>query len=132
VKISLKSALVNTALTILTVVAAVAIGSQLPHLVQQWRGQTRTGDFSAHIAKLPQPVTLYGTSTCPHCQAARAYLTKAGIAFNDQLIDQSQSAREQYSKLDESGVPVLVSQSKLIVGFNAKAYDELLKPASPN
>ncbi|UUZ52643.1 hypothetical protein LP419_25495 [Massilia sp. H-1] len=60
----------NPLLMAATIVAAIALGSQAPRLVREWRGHARSGDFRAHVAGQPARLTLYGTSTCPHCASA--------------------------------------------------------------
>jgi hypothetical protein len=52
-------------------------------------------------------------------------LQEAKIPFNDLIIDKSKLAAESYKKLQEVGVPVLVSADRLVVGFNPKLYAEL-------
>ena len=112
----------------MVVVAAVAglLGSQIPRIYDDWRGNERRGDFSRHVSDQPYAVTLYGTTTCQHCQSARAYLQGAGIAFNDRLVDQSPEAREVFALLEEKGVPVLVFKDRLIVGFRFEQYQQSL------
>jgi glutaredoxin len=70
-------------------------------------------------------LTLYGTTTCPYCAAARKYLHEAGIPFNDIIIDKSQAATKAFRQLNEKAVPVLVSANRLVVGFDRNAYAEL-------
>lgn len=122
-----KSAIINTVLMAVTIAAAIAIGSQAPKLYQKWQGHGRSGDFSEHVANQPQRLTLYGTSTCQYCAQARAFLTKAGIPFNDMVVDKSKRANDLFAKLNERAVPVLVSDKKLIVGFAESEYGELAK-----
>ncbi|MFZ6846153.1 glutaredoxin family protein [Undibacterium sp. RuTC16W] len=126
-KQQIKNWMKNVVLMAVTVTAAIAIGGNLPHFINQWRGPIRSGDFSAHLEKKPHRLTLYGTSTCPHCQSARTFLKQAGIAFNDVLIDESKEAALSFKQLHEGGVPVLVSQNKMVVGFDENAYDEIIK-----
>lgn len=125
----LKSALVNIALTVATIAAAVAVGTQAPRLYHAWKGNTRSGNFAEHVANQPQRLTLYGTTTCPYCAKARDYLNSAGIPFNDRMIDKSKEAEMLYAKLEENAVPVLVSDNKLIVGFHEKDYAALTNSA---
>ncbi|QYF95486.1 glutaredoxin family protein [Massilia sp. PAMC28688] len=120
----------NVVLMAVTIAVAIAVGSQLPGLYSKWQGPSRSGDFSAHVDKLPQRVTLYGTTTCQYCQTARDYLKQAGIPFNDQVIDTSPSASTMFEQLSETSVPVLVVRDKLIVGFNATEYHRFLKAAA--
>nr|WP_295785339.1 glutaredoxin domain-containing protein [Rhodoferax sp.] len=126
-KLIIKKWIVNALLMVLTSATAVAIGSQLPQLYGKWRGTIKSGDFSAHVEKLPHRVTLYGTTTCPHCKSARDYLKRSGVAFNDQVVDQSKTVEDAFRQLNEKSVPVLVSEHKLVVGFKEKEYDELIK-----
>lgn len=121
----LKSGLVNAALMTMTIAAAIAVGSVAPKLYQQWQGNSRSGNFSEHLANQPQRLTLYGTTSCPYCAKARAFLTKANIPFNDRIVDVSKDAEALYTKLNMNSVPVLVSENKLIVGFNEKDYAAL-------
>jgi glutaredoxin 3 len=126
-KNKIKTALVHSALVVVTAAAAVAVGSQVPKLTAHLRGNVKDGDFALHVANQPQQLTLYGTTTCPHCVKARQYLRKAGFAFNDRVIDTSPDSRVMFAKLNEGGVPVLVSRTGLIIGFNPAAYDELAR-----
>ncbi|MFC0251168.1 glutaredoxin family protein [Massilia consociata] len=117
---------INVAVIIVTVVIAVIIGGKLPHLIKQWRGPFTAGDFTTHIVQQPHKLTLYGTTTCEHCASARAYLVSAGVPFNDMLIDQSATAKDQFRKLGKNAVPILVSEDRFVLGFNVKHYQEFL------
>lgn len=117
------------AMTIVAVLAS-ALGSQIPSLYNTWRDRERGGDFSRHVSGLPHAITLYGTTTCQYCQAARSYLQQSGISFNDSLVDQSTSARERFALLKESGVPVLVTKDRLIVGFEEDQYKKFFAAAN--
>ena len=131
-KNTIKVALVHAVLVTLTASAAIAIGRQVPVFIDQYRGNVKAGDYASHFADQPQRLTLYGTTTCPHCIAARKYLTQTGIAFNDRIIDTSADSRAMFAKLNENGVPVLVSRTGLISGFNKAAYDELARSSALN
>lgn len=128
-KSTFRKLLTETTLVLLTAAIALAIGAKLPGLYQQWRSGTKAGDFSAHIVHKPYRLTLYGTAACPHCRDARAYLRKAGIAFNDQILDDSREAQSMYAKLNENSVPVLVSAHSMLVGFDSKQYAALIESA---
>lgn len=110
-----------------TIAAAIAVGWQVPSLYQKFQGteNERRGDFAQHVTQHRHRLTLYGTKTCPACAHARAHLVKAGIPFNDELIDQSDAAKKMYDKLGERSVPILVSRSQLLIGFNGAAYDRM-------
>ena len=121
----LKSAIVNIALVVLTIAAAVVVGSQGPKLYLEWRGHGKPGDFAEHVLSRPHKLTLYGTSTCKFCAKARTYLNENSIPFNDVVVDQSQEASKLFDRLNEVGVPVLVSKTKLVSGYYPAEYADL-------
>jgi glutaredoxin len=73
------------------------------------------------------PITLYGTTTCKYCIAARAYLKNAGIEYNDEVIDSSKDAEKRFMTLNKEAVPVLVTASGMVEGFSAPDFDDLVK-----
>jgi glutaredoxin len=116
----------NIATIFFTAVLAIFFGAKLPYVLNKWNGPFKKGDYSIHVAQQKNKLTLYGTTTCPHCASARKYLQDAKIPFNDLIIDQSKPAAELFKKLNEKGVPVLVSADRLVVGFNPEIYAELI------
>lgn len=114
-------------LLMLTVVAAIALGSRAPALLRDWRGPVRHGDFRTHLAGQPARLPLYGTTTCPYCARARAYLTRTGVPFNDRVIDASPAAAALYGQLGENSVPLLVAADRMIIGFNQQEYAALVQ-----
>lgn len=125
-----KQVLLNIVTFAGTALVAIAIGLQLPALFKKTPDPIKKGDFSVHVSDQKHPLTLYGTTTCKYCTAARDYLKQAGVPFNDRLIDRSADASAQYDKLKETGVPVLVSKDRLIVGFDKEFYYKILQQIS--
>lgn len=126
----LKRRFTSIALVAVTIAAATLMGYKIPAMYKEWTRNHAAGDYSAHVAGLPQKITLYGTTTCPACVKARAFLHESGTPFNDQLIDQSERAKKMYARLGESAVPILVSEKKLMVGFNPEAYTRMVTSES--
>lgn len=124
-KANLRKVLTDVTVTAATVAAALTFGAYAPGLYQKWEGDPHSGDFSEHVAGLPAKLTLYGTTTCPACIEARAYLNSAGIAFNDRVLEQSPEAEKLYERLGQRGVPILVANNRILVGFNGPAYTKL-------
>jgi glutaredoxin len=122
----------NLTVVLFTALVAILLGLQLPNLVKKWNGPFKMGDFSMHVAQQKNKLTLYGTTSCPHCHSAREYLRQSGIPFNDVVIDQSKSGAEAFKQLKERAVPVLVSANRLVVGFDQKAYAELNERVNRN
>jgi glutaredoxin 3 len=105
---------------------AIWLGAQLPRWYSMVKGPFKSGDYSQHVKSQTYALTLYGTSTCPHCDTARRFLNEAGIPFNDLVVDKSKVAEVAYKTLGEKAVPVFVSADKLIVGFDKEAYLKLI------
>ncbi len=72
-------------------------------------------------------VTVYSTSTCPYCKRAKDYLTQKGIPFTDYNVGEDrEKAKEMIQKSKQMGVPVIVVDDEVIVGFNQAKLDSLL------
>jgi glutaredoxin 3 len=77
-------------------------------------------------------VTVYGTSWCGACRAARQYLTGRKIPFADKDIEQdAAAARELAAKGAKMGiptdrVPVIEVRGRLLLGFDKARIDALL------
>ncbi len=111
---------------LLSIIAlAIWLGSQMPSWYAQFKGPFKNGDYSQHVKSPAYALTLYGTSTCPHCETARRFLTEAGIPFNDLVVDKSKVANEAFKTLNEKAVPVFLNGQSLVVGFNKEAYLKL-------
>ena len=72
-------------------------------------------------------VTVYSTPTCPYCKRAKDYLTQKGVPFTDyNVAEDREKAREMIQKSKQMGVPVIVVDNDVIVGFNQAKLDEIL------
>ena len=72
-------------------------------------------------------VTIYSTPTCPYCKRAKDYLTQKGIAFTDyNVAEDREKAKEMIEKSKQMGVPVIVVDDDIIIGFNQAKLDNLL------
>jgi glutaredoxin len=81
-------------------------------------------------------VTVYGTSWCGACRAARQYLTERKIPFADKDIEKdAEAARELAAKASKMGiptdrVPVLDVRGRLLLGFDKARVEALLGGAT--
>ena len=88
-------------------------------------------DGGAHPTGTPV-VTIYGTSWCGACRAARQYLTERKIPFADKDIEQdpaaAQELRDKASKLGipTDRVPVIDVRGRLLLGFDRARIEALL------
>jgi glutaredoxin len=87
---------------------------------------------SAPAAGGPPVVTIYGTSWCGACRAARQYFTEKKIPFADKDIEQdAAAARELADKAAKMGlptdrVPVIDVRGRLLLGFDRARIEALL------
>jgi glutaredoxin 3 len=72
-------------------------------------------------------VTVYSTPTCPYCVRAKEYLTKKGVAYKDlNVAVNREAAQEMVQKSGQMGVPVIVVDEKVVIGFDQRALEKLL------
>ena len=80
----------------------------------------------------PPVVTIYGTSWCGACKAARQYFSSRKIPFADKDIEKdADAARELQTKAAKMGiptdrVPVIDVRGRLLLGFDRARIDSLL------
>lgn len=76
---------------------------------------------------MPKKVKVYGTATCPYCKRAKAWLEKQGIDFEDIDLSGDRSRIKEMIKISgQSGVPVIVIDDEVVIGFNRPRLEELL------
>ncbi len=72
-------------------------------------------------------VVIYSTPTCPYCKRAKDYFTQKGIAYTDyNVAEDREKAREMIQKSKQMGVPVIIVDGEVLVGFNQAKLDSLL------
>lgn len=114
---------------LLIIAAGIAIGTIAPRVPQWLKGDYTEGNYAAYFPNPATKVVMYGTSTCPYCAKARAYLNERGIAYADYDVQKSPSAKEAFGNLDGKGVPLILIGDRRIDGFNPSVYDDALKHA---
>jgi glutaredoxin 3 len=82
------------------------------------------GDRSDLLKRADAERVLFSLSTCPFCKQARAWLKDHQVSFKELVIDTSPAAQRLFDELKEQGLPVLVTQDRLIRGFAPEAYAE--------
>jgi glutaredoxin 3 len=71
-------------------------------------------------------VVVYSTPTCPYCKRTKDYLTQKGISFTDYDVARDRDkAKEMIDKSKQMGVPVIVVDGEIVVGFNQAKLDSL-------
>ncbi len=72
-------------------------------------------------------IKVYSTPTCPYCIRAKKYLSDKGIAFENIDVSTDEEALKQMVDVSgQMGVPVLVIDGEVIVGFDQAKIDQKL------
>jgi glutaredoxin 3 len=72
-------------------------------------------------------VVIYTTPTCPWCHRAKEYLSKKGIPYTEyNVAADREKAKEMIDKSKQMGVPVIMVDNEIVVGFNQPKLDSLL------
>ena len=73
-------------------------------------------------------VKVFSTATCPYCQKAKAYLDEKGVKYENIDISGNPGAVEEMISLSgQMGVPVIIIDDKVVVGFDKEAIDNALQ-----
>lgn len=77
-------------------------------------------------------VTLYSTQYCQYCRMVKAFLDKHGVPFESIDVGADRAAAEKMIELSgQRGVPVIVVDGEVIIGFDSQRLNELFGEASP-
>jgi glutaredoxin 3 len=72
-------------------------------------------------------VIVYTTPTCGFCHQVKAYLRQQGVPFAEHDVSQDpQAAAEMVRLSGQRGVPVVLIDGQVVVGFNRPLIDQLL------
>ena len=72
-------------------------------------------------------VVIYSTPTWPYCHRAKEYLSRKGISYTEyNVAGDRDKAKEMIQKSGQMGVPVIIIDDQVVVGFNQTQLDKLL------
>lgn len=72
-------------------------------------------------------IKIYSTPTCPYCKLAKQYFSSKGLSYEDFDVSQNKQALSEMVKLSgQMGVPTIIIDGKIIVGFDKNRIEELL------
>lgn len=72
-------------------------------------------------------VTIYSTPSCHFCHMAKDFFKEKNVAFEDFDVAADQEKRKEMIEMSgQMGVPVILIDNKVIVGFNKPKIIELL------
>lgn len=73
-------------------------------------------------------VTVYSADWCAFCHAAKDYLDKLGVKYQEKNVESDVAfAQEAVEKSHQTGIPVLDIDGKIIIGFDRPKIDAALK-----
>jgi glutaredoxin 3 len=73
-------------------------------------------------------VIVYSTPTCPFCKQVKAFLDSLNVSYQDIDVSADQEkAQEMIEKSSQMGVPVIDVDGEILVGFDKKKLEELVK-----
>lgn len=72
-------------------------------------------------------IVIYSTPTCPYCNLAKDYFKEKGLEFVDYDVSEDQKkSKEMVEKSGQMGVPVIVIDDQVIIGFNKPEIEKIL------
>ena len=99
------------------------------------RGQAREDGagalpFELRRAMSQYPVTLYTAENCPGCEAARVYLRRRGVPFQEFVVETDVEAAEMKRRVGVDSVPVMAIGRAASIGFNEAVWSGALDAAT--
>ncbi len=78
-------------------------------------------------------VTVYSTKNCPYCRMAKAFLEKQGVPIHPIDVGADAAAAKKMIDLSgQRGVPVIMVDDEVIVGFDSARLNELFGTPAEN
>ena len=72
-------------------------------------------------------ITIYSTPTCHFCHMAKAFFKQNNIAYTEHDVASDVSKRqEMVEKSGQMGVPVIIIDNEVVVGFNQPKIAQML------
>lgn len=73
-------------------------------------------------------VEIYTTPTCQYCHAAKEYFKENEIKYKEyDVSSDAEKRREVIERSGQVGVPVIIYQDQMMIGWDEKKFKELHK-----
>ena len=80
-----------------------------------------------NISKGNHKVEIYTTPACAYCRMAKDYFERNNISYSEYDVSKDISKRqEMLDKTHQFGVPVIVINGKIVLGFDRTKINQLL------
>jgi NADH-dependent peroxiredoxin subunit F len=84
------------------------------------------------IFEMMRKVTVYSTKNCPYCRMAKVFLDKHEVPYESIDVGEDINAAEKMIELSgQRGVPVIIVDDEVIVGFDSQRLNELFGETTP-
>lgn len=83
-------------------------------------GKTRKGNKTNN-----KKVVLYSASWCGVCKKAKAYFESEGILYKEYDIENTRKGRNDYQKLNGTGVPIIMVDKERMNGFSQGRFEKM-------
>jgi len=118
----------------IVMVVALLLVTALHVMASEQAPQSTLNQVKAAESKKYPPITLYSVAWCPHCRAAKEYLTSHNIPFSNRDVELDAKAYDELTiKYESSGVPVVVlgngEDEVVMKGFTPELFEASLKKA---
>ena len=75
-------------------------------------------------------INIYTTPSCHYCHMTKDYLNSRGIDYSEFNVSRDEKAREKMVRISgQLGVPVITVGKEVVMGFDPRRLEELLKRA---
>jgi glutaredoxin 3 len=72
-------------------------------------------------------VVIYSTPTCTYCKAVKEFFSEKGIVYTEHNVaEDAEKRQEMIEKSGQMGVPVIMIDDKMVIGFDHDQLEELL------
>ena len=79
-----------------------------------------------------EQIKLYGTTSCPQCQGAKAWLERKKVPFTYVDVREDAASMNYLVEQGLSTIPVIIWKEQCITGFNPKQLDKLIMEVMNN
>ena len=74
-----------------------------------------------------QKVSIYSTPTCHFCQMTKEFFAEHNIEYTNYDVSKDlQKRQEMFNLTSQMGVPVIVIDNDIVIGFDKEKISELL------
>jgi glutaredoxin len=71
-------------------------------------------------------VVMYTTASCPACRAAKTFLARKGVSYEERDVQRSSDARKEFESLGGRGVPLILVGNERMEGFNPQRFEQMI------